>query len=186
MTCTHWEERIVDRARGAAGEDEALQAHLAGCAGCTARLAREQRLTAGLRALAADTGGGPSASLERRLLASFETLHAERGAARGEWRSPVAAAAAVVVLAGGILFAWQRYERAHEAALEAVAGEFVPWPGASTLPAFESGQLVRTELPASALPILGIATPARITGTTVAADVLVGQDGLARAVRLAQ
>lgn len=61
--------------------------------------------------------------------------------------------------------------------------DFVPWPGASALPRFESGQLVRIDLPASMLPSLGLFPPASDAGV-VRADVLIGQDGLARAVRL--
>ena len=64
------------------------------------------------------------------------------------------------------------------------AYQFVPWPGAASLPAFESGQLVRTELPASVLPLLGISPADAPAGGHVIADVLYGQDGLARAVRL--
>jgi hypothetical protein len=61
--------------------------------------------------------------------------------------------------------------------------EFVMWPGAAALPPLESGQLVRVELPASALPSLGLFPPAS-ADIVVRADVVVGQDGLARAVRL--
>jgi hypothetical protein len=63
------------------------------------------------------------------------------------------------------------------------AGEFVSWPGSSTLPPLESGQLLRVALPVSMLPSLGLVPPAART-SPVKADVLVGQDGLARAVRL--
>jgi hypothetical protein len=65
-------------------------------------------------------------------------------------------------------------------------GAFVPWPGAAALPAFENGELVRTELPASVLPLLGIAGATPAADATVAVDVVVGQDGFARAVRLAR
>jgi hypothetical protein len=63
------------------------------------------------------------------------------------------------------------------------AGEFVSWPGSSSLPPLESGQLLRVTLPVSMLPSLGLVPPATRT-LPVHADVLVGQDGLARAVRL--
>lgn len=63
--------------------------------------------------------------------------------------------------------------------------EFVPWPGAGTLPSFESGELVRLDLPVSVLPSLGLAPPAS-RDAAVQADVIVGQDGFARAVRLVQ
>ena len=48
--------------------------------------------------------------------------------------------------------------------------DFVAWPGATAWPPFESGELIRVELP--------------VDGGVVEADVLVGQDGFARAVRL--
>ncbi len=60
---------------------------------------------------------------------------------------------------------------------------FIVWPGAGDLPAFESGQLMRVQLPASVALSLGLVPSAR--ATIVQADVLVGQDGFARAVRLA-
>jgi hypothetical protein len=60
---------------------------------------------------------------------------------------------------------------------------FITWPGASDLPAFESGQLMRVQLPASVALSLGLAPSAR--ARVVQADVLVGQDGFARAIRLA-
>jgi hypothetical protein len=62
-------------------------------------------------------------------------------------------------------------------------GEFVTWPGAVGLPPLESGELVRVELPVSVLPTLGLRPPAT-HATAVRADLLVGQDGLTRAVRL--
>jgi hypothetical protein len=63
------------------------------------------------------------------------------------------------------------------------ATPFVTWPGTGDLPAFESGQLLRVQLPASVAASLGLAPSAR--AAVVQADVLIGQDGFARAVRLA-
>ncbi len=48
--------------------------------------------------------------------------------------------------------------------------DFVTWPGATAWPPFESGALVRVVLP--------------VDGGVVEADVIVGQDGFARAIRL--
>jgi hypothetical protein len=60
---------------------------------------------------------------------------------------------------------------------------FVAVPGAASLPQFESGTIVRLELPVSVLPEYGVDIfPA--AGQPVEADVLVGQDGQARAIRL--
>jgi hypothetical protein len=61
--------------------------------------------------------------------------------------------------------------------------EFVMVPGAAALPPMESGSLVRMDVPVSMLPSLGFTPPANPL-TRVRADVIVGQDGLARAVRL--
>ena len=63
--------------------------------------------------------------------------------------------------------------------------EFVAWPGAAAWPPFESGELVRVEIPTSALLSLGFSEPESASGV-VQADVLIGQDGFARAVRLVQ
>ena len=56
-------------------------------------------------------------------------------------------------------------------------------PGAAALPPMESGSLVRMDVPVAMLSSMGIAPPANLV-TRVRADVIVGQDGLARAVRL--
>jgi hypothetical protein len=63
------------------------------------------------------------------------------------------------------------------------AVEFVLWPGSAALPTFESGELVRLDLPTSVLPSLGLSPPASQVAV-VQADVLIGQDGFVRAVRL--
>jgi hypothetical protein len=63
------------------------------------------------------------------------------------------------------------------------AVEFVAWPGATGLPAFESGYLMRVDMPASIVLSLGL-VPHVPQATFVQTDVLVGQDRLPRAVRL--
>jgi hypothetical protein len=61
--------------------------------------------------------------------------------------------------------------------------EFVAVPGAAMLPRMESGSLVRMNVPVSMLPSLGVMPPSG-GATAVKADLIVGQDGLPRAVRL--
>jgi hypothetical protein len=60
---------------------------------------------------------------------------------------------------------------------------FVELPWTAGLPAFESGEIVRVEVPVASLPAYGFDI-SRGTNRSVEADVLVGQDGLARAMRL--
>jgi hypothetical protein len=66
-------------------------------------------------------------------------------------------------------------------AIEAVG--FVPLPSAAGLPPFESGEIVRLGIPVTALPNYGVDIPAG-GQASVEADLLIGQDGQARAIRL--
>ncbi len=60
---------------------------------------------------------------------------------------------------------------------------FIPLPAADGLPGFDSGMIVRVAIPTASLPAYGLAiTPE--SAQTVNADLLVGQDGQARAIRL--
>lgn len=61
---------------------------------------------------------------------------------------------------------------------------FVALPTALGLPAFESGEIVRVEVPVTSLPMYGIDIAPDASGPAVEADFLVGQDGQARAIRL--
>lgn len=62
--------------------------------------------------------------------------------------------------------------------------EFIALPAAAGLPDLESGSVVRIAVPVAALPEYGLDIVQGESKTTVDADVLVGQDGLARAIRL--
>jgi len=124
---------------------------------------------------------------ERRLLVAFDTAWERkrvRTLARARLWRPVAAAALIGLAA---TVAWTITSRSGRLSRRApsrplVTTDFVLWPGAAELPAFESGHLLRMEMPASALPSLGLVAPS--AQATVQTDVLVGQDGLPRAVRL--
>ena len=124
---------------------------------------------------------------ERALLEVFDAAQQEKrapAARAGVWRP--AAAAALLALAATM--AWVIVGRSGRPPAAPVVPpltttEFVLWPGAAELPTFESGHLMRMEVPVSALPSLGLVPPAT-HAAVVQADVLVGQDGLPRAVRL--
>ena len=62
--------------------------------------------------------------------------------------------------------------------------EFVRIPSAIGLPELESGTVLRMELPLTALPEYGLDIAPDAMRTSVEADVLVGQDGQPRAIRL--
>jgi hypothetical protein len=61
---------------------------------------------------------------------------------------------------------------------------FVQLPAAAGLPAFESGQIVRVEIPVTSLPVYGVDILPDVVNRPVRAELLIGQDGLPRAIRL--
>jgi hypothetical protein len=150
--------------------------------------AGEQAVVSALRRLARDTHVPPvDPKAERALLEAFDAAWEQKRAPARRFSRP-ATAAALLALAATIV--WTIANRparapspAPSAAVPLTTTEFVIWPGAAELPRFESGHLMRMELPVSALPSLGlVAPPSR--AVVVQADVLVGQDGFPRAVRL--
>lgn len=64
-----------------------------------------------------------------------------------------------------------------------VATHFFPLPGSEDFNSLEGGQVVRLELPGSALDEIGLPIDVVAPAKTVTADVLIGPDGLARAIR---
>ena len=81
----------------------------------------------------------------------------------------------------------QRPLRRAPAGPETLTGlnEFVALPAAVALPDFESGRIVRVEIPLAMLPAYGLHISPDAMPAAVKADFLVGQDGLPRAIRLA-
>jgi hypothetical protein len=67
---------------------------------------------------------------------------------------------------------------------EATRVEFMRIPSAIGLPELESGTVLRMELPLASLPEYGLDIAPDAMRTSVEADVLVGQDGQPRAIRL--
>jgi hypothetical protein len=61
---------------------------------------------------------------------------------------------------------------------------FIPLPTAVGLPDLESGEIVRMEIPIGSLPVYGLEIQPDTGGRPIKADLLVGQDGQARAIRL--
>lgn len=118
---------------------------------------------------------------EAALLAAFDEAHAKRPLRLRRqlpWLAAFTAAAAVLVAV-----AIESPRRVPRASVVAAPAEFTIVPGAAALPPLESGSLVRVDLPVSLLPTLGVRPPG-YAASTVKADLVVGQDGLARAVRL--
>jgi hypothetical protein len=210
MTCQSHRQALLELARGVAdvGAGEA-EAHVRACASCAAYLRRQRDLTAAVQALSADARNWTASSgVEKRLADAFATEQAVRPASTGhrvpDWRHALSTAAAVVIfmlaaawwsnptIAPGVQLA-PHSEPAGDAArpqppghgLEQVAAiEFVMIPAAAGLPPLESARIIRMEVPVSALPDYGLQVVSDGRRAAVEADLLVGQDGLARGIRL--
>ena len=178
MTCRRFVPDVIDVARGAALESarhEAVLAHLRDCQSCAALAERQRMMSVALRRIAGDQRVPPAD--ERELQALLTVLDA--GPAR---RSRLTigvglSLAASALIVAGLSIGWKRDARPHGASPVAATpapstnpAEFVVLPGASALPRFEHGEVIRVEVPSA--------------GGAIQVDVLVGQDGLARAARL--
>src|SRR5262245_6352078 len=123
------------------------------------------------------------ASREAALLAAFDAAPRFRSSGRAKWWMVGLAAAAALLIVAALPTPARKVPPAPAPSHADVTTEFVIVPGAAGLPRMESGTLVRMDLPVSILPALGV-TPPAAGPATVKADVVIGQDGLTRAVRL--
>jgi hypothetical protein len=130
---------------------------------------------------------------EAALRAQFREAARRRALARSAMRGarwwPVAAAAAVVVALGAAVGAVVlRVERParepavaarREAVVPAAAGAFQPLSGSPRLAPSSSYSVVRVRIPLSAFALV----PGTIGDGSIEADLLVGEDGIARGIR---
>lgn len=177
--CERHRGGLLDMARGGP-EDAAARDHAASCAECAGLLATQEALTRALgRLAAADAGRQPSPALEARLR--------ERLAAPGRetrpWPRGAFVGLAAALLAGISLAALlTRRPAPSTAAAPVAATEFAPLVNGAPLDEADVLYLTRVRVPRRALASLGWAGPLE-DGPPVEAEVLVGQDGLARGIR---
>jgi hypothetical protein len=165
----------------------------------------ELKLLEGLRCLAADGPREAPASVEHRLVG--ELRRRSRARRRNRWLGLGASGAIAATLAVTL---WIRtapvdqkptlarsqapiavkaaepqppaavapaYERGAEVAIN-----FYPLPDADELPPIESATIVRVQLPMSSLRLMGFPVTEDRAAEFIQADMLLGQDGLARGV----
>jgi hypothetical protein len=146
-----------------------------------------------LRALAADGPREAPGHIEESLKSEFRR-HNRRRRLIG-WMP----AFSVAAVAGIALLLWIRSEAPKPAPALAAAAlpilapvaedesdGFYPLPEAEALPAVETAMVVRVQLPVSSLQLMGVPIGEERADSSVQAELLLGQDGLARGVRLAQ
>jgi hypothetical protein len=194
-------------------EADALEReHLHQCPACAAEFARHCRLAEELALAAGDLRRVQAPDrVEARLVHAFRWQSRAGTNDRHGWLAPAIwwAAAAALVLCAGLFISGARQpvpqRHARPVTLPAVelaewaaapaesdadgnpaadASGFIPVPNADRFrSADEEVNLVRVEVPRSAMIAFGISVSAEDASESVEADVLLGPDGLARAVR---
>ncbi len=173
--------------------------------------AKDEQLSRDLRALAELGARGAPASVEAALVFTFRRRKARR---RTLTRWAIAVAAGLLLVAfltprpqqvappqprmahitppvlspasGSARSSVARHHQRTRRPSAEVATRFYPLPDAAALAPFEYGTLVRVQLPRSALRVVGLPVNEDRLSERINADVLLGQDGLARAVRFVQ
>jgi hypothetical protein len=206
MTCTERMGELVEYARHGKDPGRDLRAHLANCTRCAERWDAERALSDQFGAMRAEaaalTADNPRREAGRsdlmRQFAVFDYERQHRKSAARSWGLAFAAAAAVVlaVFAGQIAATRARHstsalvvEAAPETAefsadaTELSSDDFIAVPWTPPLAQGELVRVVHENLVPEALASLGIDVDPASSGN-VAADVVVGEDGIPRAVRI--
>jgi hypothetical protein len=199
MNCQEFWDNIPDMGAGA----DQLR-HAGECPACAELLSRHRALEAGLKAVAAEMRQVEApARVESGLVAAFRLQNqVVRRTDRSQWWVPAlswAAAAAILVVAALAVLHPRQPMPAHRGApnmvesaaltesvdTNALDGEdgFIPLPNTQRLDPNEDVNVVRVEVPRSAMMAVGLAVSADSVSELVEADVMLGQDGVARAIR---
>jgi hypothetical protein len=243
MNCRDVDLIITTWARAEVLDESRVEclAHTETCARCTARVAGERALLAGIQTVVVELAGEQAPTrVETALLLAFHEREKQasgwrvlrtaqmRGRARWMWAT---AAAAVLAIVSSIVVSRLEAPTANETHrpedpssgtssliapvratvptanpdknpaderremrgrrsirqprpdVSEIATDFMPLLEGDDLASLDSSQLVRVELPGSALIAVGLPVDAEMADARVKADVLLGHDGLARAIR---
>jgi len=206
MNCAEfWNEMPELASGGLQNEREHLSEHehLKECAQCAGLVDRQRRLESGLRTMAQEMSAvAAPPRVEANLIAAFRREMAPAGPRLVRMPklpvfSWVAAAAAVIAMA--VWVAPRRHTAppaAHHtpAAVVELASlvddaadddGFIPLPNAERVGPNDDVHVVRMELPRSAMLVVGLDVSPERVSERVEAEVMLGPDGLARAVRFA-
>ncbi|MSV29631.1 MAG: hypothetical protein EXQ52_12935 [Bryobacterales bacterium] len=139
-----------------------------------------ENVRAALRALAQRETGWEEAParVESALIEEFRLRKANRaGRARMVWGALAAAL---------VMFSAYSFSGAPAPARPEIATPFFAVPGNDPFERLDRGRLVRVRLPRSSLRAFGLPMNEERAFETVKADVVLGEDGLARAIRFVQ
>lgn len=186
MECTEVREELRDWSRGSLMPSEA-RAHLEACGECGDLWRQERELTAalaGMRTLPGDA----SAAVKAAVLAALPSVPSKPPAA-APWRQVMAMAAVVLLTAVAGWYLARRpaaqvgpSSKARPSGRQVHYTDFFPL-SRRALDHDEPAQLVRIRLPRREMRRFGLPVTEEFERSPVEADVVIGQDGIARAVR---
>lgn len=172
MNCKEARALAIERLRSGS---TVTDPHFKACEVCSRFLESQLALHSAFADLAREVPA--PANLEAKLLAEFDKAH-RPAARRFHWWLPAAAVVATALVIAGVVL--HRPAPAPRAAVE----PFVEIPYIAPLAPYERTSVVRMDVAVSALIAAGFDVHATDTGAALRADVLFGQDGRARAIRL--
>jgi hypothetical protein len=203
MNCEGNIEKLVECARLRSEPGNALKAHLRTCERCLDRLEGERELSANIGFIRMESNTlRSSARIRVALMREFDARHAKvtrpYWSSGLDWSWGLAMAAALLL---GVLLGPEAINRLHPARSAASllasgtesaetqqdpdADGFIAVPYAPPLATGELVRIVHTELNPAALASLGVSVDPSWT-TQLPADVLEGEDGMPRAVRVSE
>lgn len=154
----------------------------------------QRQLLGDLRSLAADGPTEAPAAVRERLLVEFR-----RRAARKRQIARFSAAGLGAIAAAVLLAVWIPQQLRHSPTTAAIQSNpapapaadeidsaFYPLPEAEGLPPIESATVIRVQMPVASLQLMGLPVSEEGAADPIQAEILLGQDGLARGVRLVQ
>ena len=173
MNCREYRNSLMEWARGVAPAPEVVS-HLGECPPCARFLEEQRALSVAMASLAAEPL--PTAEqFQARVMAEFDRVQPTR---RPVLRWVLAGVLAASVILGAV---WSN--RSVPAPVAASEPGFVPMPYTVPLSPEEPTTVWRMEIPVSRLRAVGYRVQVSDPEAMVEADVLVSQDGRARAIR---
>jgi len=183
MKCREYRSGLMELARAVPLELDwrrDLLAHAENCAACARFLESQMALSAAMASLTAVELPPPD-RYAARVMGEFDRVRPPRTPA---WRWALAACFALAVCGSAVrMFQWARVEPPAPVADAADTRPFLNIPYTVPLAPEEQATVLRTRIPAAALMSAGFRVPVSDPSAMVDADVLVSQDGRARAIR---
>jgi predicted anti-sigma-YlaC factor YlaD len=181
--CSQTKTLLVLAADGELGREESawLEQHVQSCPACQAEQTRFQELDWDLAAYGESLSRQTTPRTEQ-LIGPRPRVAARQGRVRASvrWMPQLATALAAALFLGVILV-----HRISPISPDEVTGEsFVPIPYVQPLGQYETATVMRMGVPVAALIAIGYKVDASDPTAVVKADVLVGEDGRAHAVRV--